>query len=298
MPCGFHLRRDASPPGRGTPRPAGYDEICRGPPRDGLRARWLGLLQPARPAGHRRHRAPRRDLRSGGVRRHRADRLVDAGRRRSRPHRCRSARPSTACGAGPPHTCRTPDDLEGWAQLCPDCVGKAGDNGFLRFRLRQALTERGAASAARRSGRDRRAAAPSAAATADAGRLVADRRDLARLLRGPRPRVRRLVPAPRPLRSAAPVHDAAWNAELDFAGRWLDGLPIAGEIVELAAGTGWWSPLLAVEGRAVDLRRARPRRSTSPASGSSRTSCARTSTSATPGPSRTARSMPCSPASG
>ena len=45
-----------------------------------------------------------------------------------------------------------------------------------------------------------------------------------------------------------PIHDAAWNAELDVAGRWLDGLPIAGEIVELAAGTGWWSPLLASKG--------------------------------------------------
>ena len=46
------------------------------------------------------------------------------------------------CGAE--HTTRSADDLEGWAQLCPDCVGKAGDNGFLRFRLRQALTERSA----------------------------------------------------------------------------------------------------------------------------------------------------------
>src|SRR6185295_8982403 len=44
------------------------------------------------------------------------------------------------CGAA--HACRGSDDLEGWAQLCPDCVGKAGDNGFLRFRLRQALSER------------------------------------------------------------------------------------------------------------------------------------------------------------
>ena len=47
------------------------------------------------------------------------------------------------CGTA--HACRGPDDLEGWAQLCPECVGKAGDNGFLRARLRQALTERGAA---------------------------------------------------------------------------------------------------------------------------------------------------------
>jgi demethylmenaquinone methyltransferase/2-methoxy-6-polyprenyl-1,4-benzoquinol methylase len=45
-----------------------------------------------------------------------------------------------------------------------------------------------------------------------------------------------------------PIHDAAWNAELDGAGTWLDALPIHGEIVELAAGTGWWSPLLASKG--------------------------------------------------
>ena len=44
------------------------------------------------------------------------------------------------------------------------------------------------------------------------------------------------------------IHDAAWHAELDGAGRWLDGLPWEGEIVELAAGTGWWSPLLASRG--------------------------------------------------
>jgi SAM-dependent methyltransferase len=45
-----------------------------------------------------------------------------------------------------------------------------------------------------------------------------------------------------------PVHDTVWNAELDAAGRWLDAQPIRGEIVELAAGTGWWSPLLASKG--------------------------------------------------
>ena len=44
------------------------------------------------------------------------------------------------------------------------------------------------------------------------------------------------------------IADAAWNAELDSATQWLDALPIGGEIVELAAGTGWWSPLLASKG--------------------------------------------------
>lgn len=42
--------------------------------------------------------------------------------------------------------------------------------------------------------------------------------------------------------------DADWNADLAAATRWLEELPIDGEIVELAAGTGWWSPLLARKG--------------------------------------------------
>jgi SAM-dependent methyltransferase len=152
---------------------------------------------------------------------------------------------------GDVHTCRGPDDLEGWAQLCSSCVGKAGDNGFLRFRLHQALTERGAASA-----RPVTTAAPvatadpvSVAESALAGTAPDSDRDAEMLAyyeaRAPeyddwylrRGRYER-----------GPVHDAAWNAELDIAGRWLDALPIAGEIVELAAGTGWWSPLLASKG--------------------------------------------------
>lgn len=150
------------------------------------------------------------------------------------------------CGAA--HTTRGPDDLEGWAQLCPDCVGKAGDNGFLRFRLHQAISERGAA--ARGSiapgapaTKASVAAAPPTAPTADLEREMvayyearAPEYDDWYLRRG--------------RYSHGPIHDAAWDAELDAAGRWLDGLPIGGEIVELAAGTGWWSPLLASKGEA------------------------------------------------
>ena len=154
------------------------------------------------------------------------------------------------CGSS--HACRGPDDLEGWAQLCPACIGKAGDNGFLRFRLRQALTERGTARAGDPRGEARTVSAPAPARTVSAPAPAA-------------------APAPDPGRALidyyearAPeyddwylrrgryargaIHDAAWNAELDMAGRWLDALPIAGEIVELAAGTGWWSPLLAAKG--------------------------------------------------
>jgi demethylmenaquinone methyltransferase/2-methoxy-6-polyprenyl-1,4-benzoquinol methylase len=44
------------------------------------------------------------------------------------------------------------------------------------------------------------------------------------------------------------IDDAVWHAELDAAGQWLDAVPFQGELVELAAGTGWWSPLLASKG--------------------------------------------------
>ncbi len=144
------------------------------------------------------------------------------------------------CGAA--HATRGPDDLEGWAQLCPDCVGKAGDNGFLRFRLRQALTERGAAKAGVGVATPTPIAATKVSAvpdSPDAEMLAyyearAPEYDDWYLRRGRYER--------------GPLHDAAWNAELDVAGRWLDALPIQGEIVELAAGTGWWSPLLASKG--------------------------------------------------
>jgi SAM-dependent methyltransferase len=151
---------------------------------------------------------------------------------------------------GTPHACRGPDDLEGWAQLCPDCAGKAGENGFVRFRVRQALAER---SAAARSTVPSGAAEPAPAAItvlAPSVPTTATAEPDADLLAYYEAR------APeyddwylrRGRYERGPVHDIAWNAELDAAGRWLDGLPIRGEIVELAAGTGWWSPLLATKG--------------------------------------------------
>ncbi len=159
------------------------------------------------------------------------------------------------CGTS--HAVRTPGDLEGWAQLCPACLGKAGMNTFLRVRLRTALAERGASAAP---------GAPHASAAAGAHRA-------------PRPR-----PAtPRPGTPSTPafpddwflrrgvfvhgaIHDAAWQAELDVVTRWLDGLPLAGRIDEPAAGTGFFSPLLAEKGElhasdsdsgALDVARAR-----------------------------------------
>jgi len=48
--------------------------------------------------------------------------------------------------------------------------------------------------------------------------------------------------------SHGPDADSTWQTELDAAGAWLESLPLRGDIVELAAGTGWWSPLLARRG--------------------------------------------------
>jgi ubiquinone/menaquinone biosynthesis C-methylase UbiE len=48
--------------------------------------------------------------------------------------------------------------------------------------------------------------------------------------------------------SQDPISDAAFEAELDQATLWLDRLALGGKIVELAAGTGWWSPVLARRG--------------------------------------------------
>jgi SAM-dependent methyltransferase len=130
------------------------------------------------------------------------------------------------CGAA--WETRGPGDLEGWSQLCPTCLGKAGTNAFLRTQLRTALGERAAAD-------------PAAAADGSAtpGRA----------------RARRSLPAlpddwflgtgafARPA-----IEEAVWAAELDLVTRWLDAQPLGGRIAEPAAGVGFFSPLLAGKG--------------------------------------------------
>lgn len=158
----------------------------------------------------------------------------------------------TCLWCGRPWTTRSSRDLEGWAQLCPDCLGRAGDNPFLRARLRAAITDRSAAPEGSTQADDAATPAPppaatpapppaatpaprdEAAGTIEHDETRADEHDDWYLRRGRHAR--------------GPVHDTAWQAELDAAGRWLDGQPIHGRIVELAAGTGWWSPLLAARG--------------------------------------------------
>jgi SAM-dependent methyltransferase len=157
-------------------------------------------------------------------------------------------------------TTRSADDLEGWARLCPDCLGKAGDNAFLRFRLRDALVARAGSGQRAPDTAGPTVATASTEQTEPAGpaQRAAEPDEPAR----PATDVGAEMVAYYEARAGeyddwylrrgryarGPIHDAAWNAELDAAGRWLDALPIHGEIVELAAGTGWWSPLLASKG--------------------------------------------------
>jgi SAM-dependent methyltransferase len=155
-----------------------------------------------------------------------------------------ATQPATDAGAtfdclwcGRPWTVRGPDDLERYARLCPDCLGKAGDNPFLRFRLRSALEARAAAAAVATTTDSSEMASRDAnvdEAMIDYYAARAPEYDDWYLRKGRYER--------------GPIHDAAWNAELDAAGTWLDRLPFDGRIVELAAGTGWWSPLLASKG--------------------------------------------------
>lgn len=141
---------------------------------------------------------------------------------------------------------RGPNDLEGWAQLCPDCLAKAGSNPFLRGRLRTALAQRVSVEQASSAAA---AAAHHAAVTHHPAPDPSPARSPGAVSR----------PTPYPafpddwfLRRGefqrGAIHDAAWAAELDMVTRWLDDLPLAGRIVEPAAGVGFFSPLLADRG--------------------------------------------------
>lgn len=125
------------------------------------------------------------------------------------------------CGRA--HRTRSGDVLEGWAGLCPECIGRAGDNGFLRFRVRSALQERARAAASHDLGLELKAYYAARAPHYD---------EVYRAASG----------------SGGSVLELWRERELDEITSWLDSVPLRGEIVELAAGTGWWSPLLAQKG--------------------------------------------------
>jgi hypothetical protein len=124
---------------------------------------------------------------------------------------------------GRPHQPRNPTDLEAFALLCPDCIGRAQDNEFLRFRLREGLRERG---------------------VAERGDIAADTEAMRAYYSARAPEYDDTYAG----EGLDPLERAVFQADLDAATLWLDALPWRGEVVELAAGTGWWSPLLAQKG--------------------------------------------------
>ena len=126
------------------------------------------------------------------------------------------------CGRA--HRTRSGEDLEGWAGLCPECVGWTGDNGFLRFRVRSALQERARAAASPDLDAEMKAYYAARAPEYDE------------------------IYGQRGAASGGSVLDLWREREIDEITGWLDQVPLSGEIVELAAGTGWWSPLLAQKG--------------------------------------------------
>jgi SAM-dependent methyltransferase len=227
-------------------------------------------------------------------------------------------RPFACLWCGRAWQARDADDLEARARLCPDCLARAGENPFLRFRLHRALEERAASAARQAAVQAARAStagvpatgvpatgpapdAPGGPATGVPATGVAATGPATDAAGGPAtggPRTDATVAlgtpdasdvpvapvAPGERASATrsrtgawfedqlvpyyearaaeyddwylrrgryahgPVQDMAWQMELDAATTWLDGLPLRGEIVELAAGTGWWSALLATKG--------------------------------------------------
>ena len=299
MPCGYHVNDAVAEWAQGEAA-GGLPEAPGGPPRPGLRRRRVGLLQPTGTARPRRHRDARRDLRPG--------------RASSRPRRSRAG-PRSTRSAGVPfratfdclwcgtrHTVRGPEDVEGWAQLCPDCVGKAGDNPFLRTRLRAGMAERGMARAGDRGGATARPRPVPAGGRG--GPPAAPPADIAARS------TPRWSPTTRPARPSTTTGiSAAVATPTDRSTTW-PGQPTwtrrpCGSTRCRGTARSSSSPRGRAGGRPSSPRAAScgcttppRRRSTERAIGSSPTDCAPTSMSAMPGPSPIARSMVCSPASG
>jgi demethylmenaquinone methyltransferase/2-methoxy-6-polyprenyl-1,4-benzoquinol methylase len=160
---------------------------------------------------------------------------------------------------------RGADDLATLARLCPDCLGRADSNPFIRFRLHAALEARAAIAGAESSGAATAGAATAGGATAGVSAIPTHEDELVPYYEARAPEYDDWY-LRRGRYAHGPVQDLAWQMELDRATTWLDRLPLRGEIVELAAGTGWWTALLATKGELhaydaapapLDLARAR-----------------------------------------
>jgi len=183
------------------------------------------------------------------------------------------------------------DDLAALARLCPDCMARAGDNPFLRRRLRAAIEARARMDAAPASdqsggtigrpaspvgaGATAMRALPLAPATGGAPAVAPPAPPASHASRGtvtatapPAPRGTLAAPLAGPpdepdllddwylgrgRYDRGPIPGAAWLAEIDAAVGRIDSVGLAGRIVEPRCGVGFWSVLLASGGELTAL---------------------------------------------
>ena len=216
-----------SPSGPGRRGPTGWGDLRAVREERVFVVDGRGVLA-AGAAGHRRDRDARRADRPGRVRRDVAARQLGARR-----YAVTASTPS----AVPRHLRlpvvrdrrgrrAAPDDLEGWAQLCPTCLGKAGVERVPARPAAAAIEARGpAVDAAGEPPVDRRRGAPRRPSVAARGRHPPGTPSAA----APRCRARAAPTFPddwflrRGEFARGAIHDTAWNAELDVVTRWLDG---------------------------------------------------------------------------
>ena len=207
---------------------------------------------------------------------------LDARRRTVGAGRCRFARASTACGAEPPTRAGPRTTSRAGRSSAPTASARPATTGSCASGCAQAITRAWRRPAARWPS-PTPATAPAAASQATAA-LDAEAA-LRPVLRGARRRVRRLVPAPRPIR-------ARRDPRRRLGRRARHGRAVARRAPDPRRdrGAGRRDRLVVAaprqQGRAVALRRERRDRSTGRATASSPTGCVPTSTCATRGPSR------------
>jgi SAM-dependent methyltransferase len=149
------------------------------------------------------------------------------------------------CGAA---VAPTADALERWTLLCSSCLTRAPEQPYLRAKLKEGLRLRGAGGTPPVG-----IPLPTTAPVARAPIGAATEREgvPARLGLLPPPQDPDALEAwylNRAPYDRGPLAGATWQGELDRAVLWLDALPFAGRIVELGAGIGFWTVLLASRG--------------------------------------------------
>ena len=140
------------------------------------------------------------------------------------------------------------DDLSAWTLLCASCLERAPGQPYLRAKLREGLRRRAEGGAppigiplAPAPIERGRADAPEAGSTGVPARLG--------LLPPPQhPDALEAWYLNRTPYDRGPLGGATWQGELDRAVLWLDALAFDGRAVELGAGIGFWTVLLASRG--------------------------------------------------